>query len=232
VKSIRESKLGPYTVLLISLLVFILLIIFVSEGEAGPFLMNIGFTVIFLAGSYVALGRRSLRRFALPVVGLGIVVEWLTYFLELPAGLQIRILVETTLLLLTAALQLHSLAGQRRVSADTVVGGINIYLLFALAFMLIHSLVEVLQPGSYTLGGVPLYEHALSMDFSDSFAMMLYFSFVTITTLGYGDIVPVSGAAKILSSGQALFGQIYLAVFIARLVALHVAAGIRGGGEE
>jgi hypothetical protein len=52
---------------------------------------------------------------------------------------------------------------------------------------------------------------------------MLYFSFVTLTTLGYGDIVPVSGAAKMLASGEALFGQIYLAVFIARLVALHVA---------
>jgi voltage-gated potassium channel Kch len=79
---------------------------------------------------------------------------------------------------------------------------------------------------------VALSEHAVATDPSEAFATMLYFSFVTITTLGYGDIVPVSGAAKILSSGEALFGQIYLAVFIARLVALHVAAGIQGGDEE
>ena len=230
--SIRESALGPYTVLLISLLAFTSMVFIVPEWGLGSFVMSIGFSVIFLAGFYVALGRRSLRRVALPAVGLGIAVEWLTYFLELPAGREIRLLVDATLLVLTAALQLYSLGQQRRVSADTVVGGINTYLLFALVFMLIHTLVEVIAPGSYTLGGVALSEHAVASDPSEAFATMLYFSFVTITTLGYGDIVPVSGVAKILSSGEALFGQIYLAVFIARLVALHVAAGIRGGGEE
>ena len=228
--SIQKRALGPYTVLLISLLAFILMLLFVYEGESGSFLVHIGLTGIFLAGFYVARGSHSVRRFALPLVGLGIVVEWLTYFLELPGDVHIRLLVEAVLLLLTAAVQLHSLLRQRRVSADTVVGGINTYLLFALAFMLIHSLVELIQPGAYTLGGAPLAEHVRSADFSESLATMLYFSFVTITTLGYGDIVPVSGAAKMLASGEALFGQIYLAVFVARLVGLHV-AGARDDDE-
>jgi hypothetical protein len=231
VNSIQKRALGPYTILLISLLAFILMVLFVSEGAAGDFLVNVGITTIFLAGFYVARGRRSLRRFALPVVGLGIVVEWLTYFLELPAGLHIRLLLDTILFLLVAAVQLHSLLQQRRVSADTVIGGINTYLLFALCFMLIHSLVEVLQPGSYSLGGAMLSEYVLGAGRSEGFATMLYFSFVTLTTLGYGDIVPVSGVAKMLASGEALFGQIYLAVFIARLVALHV-AGARDDEEE
>jgi len=231
VSSIRDRALGPYTVLLISLLVFTLMVVVVPEWGLDSFVTSIGLSVIFLAGFYVALGRRSLRRVALPVVGFGITVEWLIYFLEVPAGREIRLLADATLLLLTAALQLYSLGQQRRVSADTVVGGINTYLLFALAFMLIHTLAEVAAPGSYTLGGVALSEHAVATDPSEAFATMLYFSFVTITTLGYGDIVPVSGAAKILASGEALFGQIYLAVFIARLVALHV-AGARGSEEE
>ncbi len=230
VNSIQKRVLGPYSVLLISLLAFILVVLFVSEADVGSFLVNIGFTTIFLAAFYVARGSRSLRRLALPVAGLGIFVEWLTYFLELPAGLHIRLALDATLLLLAAALQLHSLLQQRRVSADTVVGGINTYLLFALCFMLLHSLLEVFQPGAYTLGGAPLYEHVRDKDFAESFATMLYFSFVTLTTLGYGDIVPVSGAAKMLASGEALFGQIYLAVFVARLGALHV-AGARDDDE-
>jgi hypothetical protein len=226
----QERALGPYTALLISLLAFILMVVVVSENRTGAFLVSIGFTAILLAGLYVARGRRSLRRFALPVVGLGIVVEWLTYFLELPAGPHIRLLFQTTLLLLVATVQLYSVLRQRRVSADTVVGAINAYLLFALCFMLIHTLVEYVDPGAYSLGGAALAEHVFGKDRSDTFETMLYFSFVTITTLGYGDIVPVSGAAKMLASGEALFGQIYLAVFIARLVALHV-AGARDDDE-
>ena len=228
--SIRDRVLGPYTVLLISLLAFILMVLLVADERTGTFLSHIGVTAIFLAGFYVARGRRSLRRFALPVVGIGIFVEWLTFFLELPASLHIRLLLETTLLLLVATIQLQSILRQRRVSADTIVGGINAYLLFALCFMLIHALVELVAPGAYSLGGATLAEHVLGPDRSEGFATMLYFSFVTITTLGYGDIVPVSGTAKMVASAQALFGQIYLAVFLARLVALHV-AGARDDDE-
>ena len=229
--SIRDRALGPYTVLLISLLAFIVMVLLVADKRAGTFLSSVGLTAIFLAGFYVAHGRHSLRRFAFPIVGLGIGIEWLTYFLELPAGPYIRLLVDTALLLLVATIQLQSILRQRRVSADTIVGGINAYLLFALCFMLIHALVELVAPGAYSLGGATLAEHVLGPDRSEGFATMLYFSFVTITTLGYGDIVPVSGTAKMVASAQALFGQIYLAVFVARLVALHV-AGARDDEEE
>ena len=53
---------------------------------------------------------------------------------------------------------------------------------------------------------------------------MLYFSFVCITTMGYGDIVPVSDIARPLAVLEGVFGQLYLAVMIARLVGLHIAS--------
>jgi voltage-gated potassium channel Kch len=49
-----------------------------------------------------------------------------------------------------------------------------------------------------------------------------YFSFVTLTTIGYGDIVPRSAAGRIFASLEAVMGQIYLAVLVARLVGLHI----------
>jgi hypothetical protein len=52
---------------------------------------------------------------------------------------------------------------------------------------------------------------------------MLYFSFVCITTMGYGDIVPLSDIARPLAVLEGVFGQLYLAVMIARLVGLHIA---------
>jgi hypothetical protein len=55
---------------------------------------------------------------------------------------------------------------------------------------------------------------------------VLYFSFATLTTLGYGDIVPVSAIARTLATLEAITGQLYLAVLVARLVGLHIAESL------
>jgi hypothetical protein len=79
-------------------------------------------------------------------------------------------------------------------------------------------LVEILQPGSFNLA------KGTAMKFGGSETIFaVYFSYVTLTTLGYGDITPLSGAARTLAIVEATTGQIYLAVLVARLVGLHVA---------
>ena len=61
----------------------------------------------------------------------------------------------------------------------------------------------------------------------EDFPLALYFSFVTLTTLGYGDITPVSRVAQMLTGVEAMMGQLFVAILIARLVGLHV--GQRAG---
>ena len=70
------------------------------------------------------------------------------------------------------------------------------------------------MPGSYDFAG----EQMLSVDTND----FVYYSMVTLTTLGYGDITPLSASARALAAMEALVGQIYLTVIIARLVGLHM----------
>ena len=65
-------------------------------------------------------------------------------------------------------------------------------------------------------------ETGLSPFGSSNFTEIVYFSFVTITALGYGDIAPVSAPARTAAYLQAIFGQFYLAVMVARLVAIHI----------
>lgn len=102
-----------------------------------------------------------------------------------------------------------------KVSADLIFGAINIYLMVGLAFAFIYGLIEILQPGSFsgldklgTPGG-------LVSNFE-------YFSFVTITTLGYGDVSPLTPFAMTAAIVEGVFGQLYLAVMVARLVGLYV----------
>jgi voltage-gated potassium channel len=100
-----------------------------------------------------------------------------------------------------------------RVTADTLVGAVCGYLLAGLTFGLLFSVLETLAPGALRLGTAATGETG-----SD----ILYFSFITLTTIGYGDIVPVSESARLLVILEGVTGQFYIAAVVARLISLHV----------
>ena len=104
----------------------------------------------------------------------------------------------------------------RQVTAELIYGSINVYLLVGMSFAFTHSVVEFVQPGS--ISGL----ESLSMG-NDSIMPYVYYSFVTMTTLGYGDVSPVTGPAASLAYIQAIFGQLYIAILVARLMGLYIA---------
>ena len=134
----------------------------------------------------------------------------------------LRASLNAALLFYTALLVSIDLVKQHRVSVDTIIGGINLYLLFAIGFMFLHGIVEVSNPSPYQFQGEPLTEIIGESPGVMAAGVLLYFSVVTMTTLGYGDIGPVAPVARMLCGGEAVVGQLYVAVFIARLVALQV----------
>jgi hypothetical protein len=87
--------------------------------------------------------------------------------------------------------------------------------MLGIGFALVFALIEHLQPGSFT--GLEGFAHM-----SDQVLTFLYYSFVTMSTLGYGDISPVTPHAMTASYVLAIFGQLYLAILVARLVALYI----------
>jgi len=217
----EDREFGPYAVLLGALVFFLMMIPIVSGGVFGATLLRIGLMCVFVAGLIVATAERPLRRFAYPLLVVVIAVEATDYFVERHIS-PARFGMSSFFLFFTAFAQLHGLLRQQRVTADTILGGINVYLLIACAYMLLYMMLEALAPGSFRVGDLSLAQYYLGgNDRSDGISTLIYFSFVTITTLGYGDIVPVSSAAKMIASSEALFGQIYLVTFIARLVSIY-----------
>ena len=111
-----------------------------------------------------------------------------------------------------------------RVNRDILAGAICLYLLLGLVWAIAYGFLMVLDPTSLN---VPLHFTSAGQDSGSPFSILTYFSFVTLTTLGFGDISPVSPMARNLVWLEAVVGQLFVAITIARLVSLNVAHGSR-----
>ncbi len=100
-------------------------------------------------------------------------------------------------------------------TSHRIQGATAAYLLIAFSFALAYFLLEFLVPGSFRFPGG---EANLN---SESWRVFYYYSIITLTTLGYGDIIPVHPVARNLAAAEALIGQLYPAILLARLVTLH-----------
>ncbi len=121
---------------------------------------------------------------------------------------------------------------EQRVTFNVIFASLCVYLLLGVLWAEIYSLLEVLEPKSFMF----VYAEdasGQSMRFGGEKSVFpLYYSLVTMTTLGYGDIIPVSPSARMFAAVQALTGQLYLAVLVARLVGLHISQEVRQKSQD
>lgn len=123
----------------------------------------------------------------------------------------------STFITLSVAVQAVRFAlGAQVVAREHVFAALSAYMLAGLFFGVLYWAMESAWPGSFAGAAGDGRSDRLHL------ASSIYFSFVTIATLGYGDIVPHSDAARGLAVAEAVGGQLYLAVLIARLVSAHV----------
>ncbi len=112
---------------------------------------------------------------------------------------------------------LHRIFSDTMVTMDSIQGGIAIYFLSGLLWAFFYQMLLLFNSNAILF----------SDDVQGGLSDIIYFSFVTMTTLGYGDITPVSRMAKNLALLEAVWGQTYLAVLVARLVGLHLSSSGR-----
>ena len=109
------------------------------------------------------------------------------------------------------------------VDGDTICGSVSIYLLIAATFAAVYSLVAAIDPGAFTTSSQLRFDDpALGPD-----RLLVYFSLATITTVGYGDVFPTSDITRPLSNLEAVIGQFYMTVLVARLVGQHLTRSMR-----
>ncbi|MCJ7557262.1 MAG: potassium channel family protein [Gammaproteobacteria bacterium] len=114
----------------------------------------------------------------------------------------------------------HIFTASEKVNVNMIYGAVSVYMLIGLAFAFVYAGLAGLDPESFS--GLDQGPGA-----RDLFLQIIYFSFVTLSTLGYGDILPVSDLARPLAYAEAIAGQLYLTVLVARLVGMHISERIR-----
>jgi len=213
-----KNALGRHTVLLASLILLLIALPLMNLAGGWAPRFPILLTFVLLSAIFVNSHQRWVF-LSTSLIGLLAVVGIVaTYYID-NAFLRIGTdLLGISLLSFTTLIMLNSLVRTDRVSEDTVVGGICVYLLLGLCFAMLFIIMTDLWPGCFATGDEAITRSAA--DPSATANRLLYFSFVTLTTLGYGDIRPVGEIAQMLSVIEAMTGQLYLTIFVARLVAL------------
>ena len=200
--------------LLISLVLTFTVVPFFEEQGVATKLLNV-FLVMALIFSVIVVSRSKVSFLVVFVLSLPMLISSLVFSLQEEQTFSI-VLASTTALffMYIAVMLLQKLFTTKEVDVNLILGAICVYLLIVVVWALIYSLIAALVPGSFEFVGETVIP-AHMMDF-------MYYSLVTMTTLGYGDITPLSAPAKSVAAMQALLGQIYIAIIIARLVGLHM----------
>ncbi len=177
---------------------------------------NLLFSILLVTGVFMVVRHRTLQWTAGIFVLLAIAVRWAGIVFGTPGLLfwnGVLSLLSTVGFLLIVLWWVYR---EGSVTGHRVRGAIAAYLLLAVCFSLAYDLIEYVHPGSFTL---PV-EGAQGMQARS--ALFLYFSVVTLTTVGFGDISAVHPVARSLVMAEALVGQLYPAILLARLVTLQI----------
>ena len=178
-------------------------------------LYSIFFALIFLL-SALALSKYRARIFNIAV--LVVLIEWVSMLLELSVVSTISFLANIIFFILIVILFIQQIAKASTVTPQVIMESINGYLMLGMSFSILIGLVCIIDPTAFS------FKHLTgAMDPSISYVSnYFYFGFVTLTTLGYGDVVPLTPVARSLSIFTSITGQMYVAIIIALIVSKYL----------
>ncbi len=206
----------------------ILLLLFVPTLADAEWVSHVSrtlYTLVMLASLYLVSSKR--RDLVIGII-LFLPVTATKWMLAPILAVQTQLLVYCVFQVIFLAYLMRKvfdfLLAARKVDAEIIYASLVLYMIFGLCLSLVYYGVLIVSPGS--LG------ESLVLNFDDQASLtvlmhdLIYFSYVTQTTLGYGDISPTTGFAKSVASTQAVVGQLYVAVIIARLVGIQIATSL------
>jgi hypothetical protein len=213
----RRLKLRRFSTvqLLIALALFFIWAPFVEEIEGGELIVSALFSLVLLAGVVAVADRKRVLVIAIVLAIPAIAGRWINHFRPDLIPPAVFLVAGLILIAFVVGNLLRFVLRAPSVNTEVLCASISAYLMLGLMWTIAYWLVDQLTPGG-----------AFSFNTNTGTRSIngfngFYFSFITLSTVGYGDITPVSRMARWLAAMEAMTGLLYVAVLIARLVALY-----------
>ena len=202
--------------LLIALLIMLIVIPLADDFSLtrAPLVRGLVFSCLLIIGVWSLRGGGRYFTVGMAFVIAGVVLNVLAINMPAQVLQHASILALIGFMLVAITFTMKQIAFGNEINTNRIVGAVCVYLLLGVIWAMTYNLVETILPGSFA-GFSPTHDHGWNSEW-------LYFSFVTMTTLGYGDILPVSATARGFAYMQAIVGQFYIAVLVAGLVSAYV----------
>lgn len=212
--------LGPCTYLLLLLIGMILVFPFLEEGLFPRMLLGILFSSVLLVGAFATpqSQRGLILKVGLALLGIGL--QWTALWSSNLILLDLAGMTYALSLLVSISGVLRYVLKRGQITADKLHGALAGYIMLAFAWSFLYAQVEMNDAGSFG---------PARLDFTQTgtFFKLIYFSFTTLTTTGYGDIVPLTNHARSLVMIEEFTGVFYVGVLIARLAGLYPSPSVR-----
>lgn len=217
--TLDKPKFG-FLILLVLLLSFVVIPSYITDTNAlSGIWLNLIFSAILLSSLYLVAHQRIEFLIGCLIAAATLVFSWSDYIRTDTLGSHTAVGMYIVFFCYIIFMLARYLFETAEVSANMIYASVCLYLLMGLMWMFIYFWIEKTHPGSFS-------NIRISPDSDHSFLLVhfSYFSFVTISTLGYGDITPLTRIARSWTTLEAITGQFYLAIVVARLVGLHISA--------
>lgn len=209
---VADRRLHAFVALLVTIIAAIMVApLFLPDSAHLMVARVLSSATLILALWAAGIHPRTLLIFVPIVIGYLVALEIGGQLRALAISIRMVFLGYATVLIVRHAVRAH------KVTVDTIAGAACAYVLTALTWSTLYDLLETLRPGSFAIPPTLLIPPARDPSFA-----LVYFSFLTLTTVGYGDIHPLNVGAGGLAMGEAVVGQLYVAIMIARLVSLQL----------
>jgi hypothetical protein len=208
-------KENSMTILLITLSFYLFIFAPIAKADStGRIISGIFFTLLIISGVASVANERKYKIFNVVFASLAFLSKWFATILHSDKQIFGDLFLILYFILLAFVISKH-IFNNTKISIHKIMGSVILYLIIGMVFAYIFSIIEMFANGSFLMA-----QRRPDETYESKF---VYYSFITLTTTGYGDITPVSTIARSITVIEALIGQLFPAILIARLVSAEIA---------
>lgn len=216
----NKWRLGGFLGALLAVMAIFVIVPALEKNFYTHLILQCCFVILILSTVYAIEGHQSILIIGLLVILPSIYFHSLSFYYQSVGYMFIAYGFSLVFTLYAVIVLMKKILRARLVHTDLIFGSLMVYLFSGILWANFYLIENILSPGSFQGAGILNLDNATFLKIYDQQFNFLYYSFATLATLGMGDITPLTHLAKSLTALEAMFGQLFVAMIIAKLVSV------------